>query len=86
MKKNYSVPIQLVGDAAEKVNQLASTLDTSIQKIANKLIVSVVDQALENVNNFLAEFDAENKKQFLKIFDGTLEQWNYQTKNRRKKK
>lgn len=81
-KNNYSVPIRLEGNAAEKMNTLAALLETSIQKIANKLIESIADQAIQNTENFLNSFDSKNKKVFVEIFNGTLEQLN---KNKQKR-
>ncbi|NMD00039.1 MAG: hypothetical protein GYA62_09995 [Bacteroidales bacterium] len=72
----YSVPIRLVGEVAEKTNELASLLDISIQKIANKVLSSVIDEAINNTKNFLNSFDEKNKKNFIEIYRGTLKDLN----------
>ncbi len=79
-KGNYSVPIRLSGNAAEKINVLSNLLEVSIQAITNKLVDSVVDEAIINTTKFLSTFDDKNKKAFLEIFNGTLEQLNKKKK------
>ncbi len=83
-KNNYSVPIRLRNNAAEKTYKLASLLETSIEKAANKLLGSILDEAISNTEKFLSKMDSENKKTFLKIYDGTLEQLNKRGKNEKK--
>jgi hypothetical protein len=57
-------------------------LEVSIQAITNKLVESVVDEAITNTNKFLSSFDEKNKKAFLEIFNGTLEQLNKRGKKK----
>ena len=70
------VHIELNGLVEEKARDLANVLQTSIQNAATKLILSVVDTAIENVKKFNSQFDETNKRKFLEVYNGTLENLN----------
>ena len=70
------VHIELNGLVEEKARDLANALQTSIQNAATKLILSVVDTAIENVKIFNSQFDETNKRKFLEVYNGTLENLN----------
>ena len=70
------VHIELNGLVEEKARDLANVLQTSIQNAATKLILSVVDTAIENVKIFNSQFDETNKRKFLEVYNGTLENLN----------
>ena len=72
--------IELVGLVEEKVRDISNALNTSMQNAATKLILSIADEALENIKKFNAQFDDKTKKEFLEVFNGTVEQLNKKKK------
>ncbi len=74
------VHIELNGLVEEKARDLANALQTSIQNAATKLILSVVDTAIENVKKFNSQFDETNKRKFLEVYNGTIENLNKKSK------
>lgn len=68
--------IRLIGVVGEKTEILSQLLEVSAQVITNKLLEPILDEAIINTRKFLDAMDSNNKKMFLEIFNGTLEQLN----------